>query len=247
MSGPRAQLDHVAIGVQRVYAVAQLVVGELGGSPRGAGRGRGFCFWQWEFAGGGALEVLEPDGPPDGFLHRFLARRGPGIHHVTYKVKDLREALDHAKARGYGVVGFDDSQPSWIEAFLHPKSAPGIVVQIVESHPELWGEGEGPGLDYPPAPAPAPPARLLGLSLAVREASRARDLFEALLGGECREREGRLLFRWPDSPLRIAVTVDADREEGPLALEWQAERPLPLPRGRHGALGVEMVQREERE
>jgi catechol 2,3-dioxygenase-like lactoylglutathione lyase family enzyme len=245
MSGTRVQLDHVAIGVPQVRAVAPVVVGALGGQPRGAGRNRGFCFWQWEFEGGGALEVLEPDGPPGGFLERFLARRGAGVHHVTFKVPDIRESLDHAKARGFGVVGFDDSSPAWIEAFLHPKSAPGIVVQIVESHPELYADFEGPSLAFPPAPAPAAPARLLGLALRVRDAARARDLFEGLLDGAGRERDGRSVFEWPESPLRIAVTPDAAGEEGPLALEWSAPHALALPRGRHPVLGIELVQREE--
>jgi len=247
MSGPRVQLDHVAIGVPQVAAVTPVLVGALGGRPRGAGRNRAFCFWQWEFAGGGALEVLTPDGPPGGFLERFLARRGAGIHHVTYKVPEIRDALDHAKTRGYEAVGFDDSSPSWIEAFLHPKSAPGIVVQLVESHPELYGEFEGPELAFPPAPAPAAPARLLGLSLSVRDAARARDLFEGLLDGRCHEHAGRLVFRWPDSPLAIAVTTDATREEGALALEWSAPRALAFPRGRHPELGVALVQQEETE
>ena len=68
------------------------LVGELGGAPFAAGPGLGFRFWQLAFARGGLIEVLEPDGPPDGFLHRFLAARGPGIHHVTFKVPDLRAA-----------------------------------------------------------------------------------------------------------------------------------------------------------
>jgi hypothetical protein len=237
------QLDHVAIGVEDVARVAP-VVGELGGSPRGAAVGRGFRFWQWEFAGGGALEVLVPDGPPGGFLHRFLATRGAGMHHATFKVQDIRAVLDHAKARGYAVVGFDDREPSWIEAFLHPKSVPGIVVQVVEAHPELDGPS-GPGLQYPPTTPARARARLLGLSMSVRSEARARALFEDLLRGACREQAGRLVFHWPASPLRIAVTVDPARDEGPLALELSASRPLALPRGAHPALGVTLVQVEE--
>jgi methylmalonyl-CoA/ethylmalonyl-CoA epimerase len=136
MSEASVQLDHVAVGVPAISGVARLIGGTLGGRPRGAGPGRGFRWCQWEFEGGGALEVLEPAGPADGFLHRFLAQRGPGVHHATFKVPDIRIALDHAKALGFHVVGFDDSQPSWLEAFLHPKSTPGLVVQIVEAHPE---------------------------------------------------------------------------------------------------------------
>jgi methylmalonyl-CoA/ethylmalonyl-CoA epimerase len=245
MQGVLVQLDHVAVGVPDVATVVPVVVGALGGRPRGAGPGRGFRFWQWEFAGGGALEVLEPDGPPGGFLHRFLARRGPGVHHATFKVPDIHAALDHAKAQGFRVVGFDDSSPSWIEAFLHPKSTPGIVVQIVEAHPPAEGYG-GPEMPYPPAQSvPPAPARLLGLHMTVQDARRARALFEGPLCGAGRELNGRLVFRWEGSPLRIAVTLDPAREEGPLALEVAAPRRLALSRDAQAALGVEIVQVEE--
>ena len=49
---------------------------------------------------------------PDGFLHRFLAMRGPGPHHVTFKVRDIRASLEEARACGYTPVGFDDRSPS---------------------------------------------------------------------------------------------------------------------------------------
>src|SRR4030095_6575510 len=75
---------------------------------------------------------IEPAGD-DGFLHRFLAQRGPGVHHVTFKVPSTRAACDRARALGLNPVGFDDSDPGWIEAFLHPKESLGIVVQFAES------------------------------------------------------------------------------------------------------------------
>jgi methylmalonyl-CoA/ethylmalonyl-CoA epimerase len=245
MAQGRIELDHIAVGVPQVAGVVPVVVGVLGGRPRGAGPGRGFRFWQWEFAGGGALEVLEPDGPPGGFLHRFLAKRGPGVHHVTFKLPDIRAAMDHARAQGFEVVGFDDSSPTWIEAFLHPKSAPGVVVQIVESHPPEGGT-DGPETPYPPAPeAPPEPVRLLGLHLGARDERRARRLFEDLLGGECSAQRGRHVYRWPGSPLRIALTLDPARDEGALALEVAAARPLALPPKALTQIGVEIARVEE--
>jgi methylmalonyl-CoA/ethylmalonyl-CoA epimerase len=241
----RAKLDHVAFGVPDVAPVARALVGELGGRARDAGPGGGFVFWQWEFAGGGALEILVPDGPPGGFLHRFLDVRGAGPHHVTFKVADIRAELTRARELGYEPVGFDDTFPSWIEAFLHPKQAQGIVVQLAESHPELEGEGSFVRPPFPPTPPPADAVTLLGLRLSSRSEERARRQWETLLGGHAKASDGRLVFRWPESPLRVAVHVQPDAPEGPLALEVAAPRRLALPEGPYPALGLPVVQMED--
>jgi len=242
VSAGAVQLDHVAFGVPTVAGVVPLLVGELGGRERGAGPGGGFQFWQWEFDGGGALEILEPDGPPGGFLHRFLdARGGPGPHHLTFKLPDIRGAMQRAGELGYDVVGFDDSSPSWVEAFLHPKQAQGIVVQLVESHPELSGD-DWQAPPYPPAPPERPAAvRVVGLRLACKAEARARRQWQELLSGECSAHGSDLHFSWPDSPLRVAVRIDPALPEGPLALEITSDRELRLPEGPHPALGLPVV------
>jgi hypothetical protein len=79
----------------------------------------------------------------------------------------------------------------------------------------------------------------------VQNARRARALFEDLLAGSAREVDGRLIYRWQDSPLRIAVSLDPAREEGPLALEVATPRRLALARDAEAALGVRIVQVQE--
>lgn len=248
MSVLETQLDHIAFGVSRVADLVPFVVEELGGRERDVGPGVGFRWWQWEFEGGGALEILEPDGPPDGFLYRFLAARGgPAPHHVTFKVPDIRHAMERARAMGHDVVGYDATSPSWMEAFLHPKRAQGIVVQIVESHPELADWPDDGTFVFPPSQAdPPPPVRLLGLRLAARSEERARAQWQELLGGACTREAGGLVFRWPESPLRVAVRIDEALPEGPIALEIATDRALRLPEGPHPALGLPVVCREER-
>jgi len=76
------------------------------------------------------LEPLTPDGP----IAKFIERRGPGIHHVCYRVADLDVALDRARAAGYRLV---DEQPrhgfgGHRVAFLHPKSTAGILIELTE-------------------------------------------------------------------------------------------------------------------
>ncbi len=234
-------LDHVAIGVPDVGAVPPFLVGELGAKSYASGPGGGYRFWQWTFEGGGKLEILQPHGPAGGFMHRFLDSRGPGVHHVTFKVPDLRVAADRARDLGYDVVGYDDSMPGWKEAFLHPKQAQGVVVQLAESDESVSVPYEAPPFPAD-APAPADPVRLVGLRLAAKDGPAARRQWEELLGGACREAGGGLEIRWPDSPLRIAVDVDASAEEGPRAVEVAAARALALPEGPHPVLGAAFVQ-----
>ena len=107
----RIHFDHIAIATHRMADAPAVLVGVLGGTPTGDGGPSGAYTWgHWRFAGGGRLEILEPLGA-DGFLHRFLATRGPGIHHVTFRVPSLAEACERAGAHGLRIVGRDESGP----------------------------------------------------------------------------------------------------------------------------------------
>src|SRR5215813_8639430 len=118
--------------MSRMADAPAVLVGQLGGAPAHGGSSPRYRFGQWRFEGGGRVEVLEPAGR-DGFLARFLEARGAGIHHVTFRVPSLADACARARARGYDIVGRDESDPEWKEAFLHPKQALGIVVQFAET------------------------------------------------------------------------------------------------------------------
>jgi methylmalonyl-CoA epimerase len=84
-------------------------------------------------AGGGDLELLESTDP-DGPVGRFLARRGPGVHHVTLRVEDLAATLAALAARGVELL---DREPrpgaeGARIAFLHPRSTGGILIELCE-------------------------------------------------------------------------------------------------------------------
>jgi methylmalonyl-CoA/ethylmalonyl-CoA epimerase len=230
------QLDHIAIATHRLTDAPPLLVGVLGGVPFFGREADVFRFGQWEFEGEGRIEILEPRGA-DGFLHRFLAARGPGIHHVTFKVPSLRETCDRAEALGYGIVGYNDASPYWKEAFLHPKEALGIVVQLAQ----MAGKGptRGKWRTAPPGPAdPPPPVRIVGLRTRAHTAERAQRQWRELLGGTASPEEGLLVYRWPGSPLRIAVEIDAAGEEGPIQIDVDSPRPLAPLDTPHTALGT---------
>ncbi|HVR28833.1 MAG TPA: VOC family protein [Thermoanaerobaculia bacterium] len=235
----RVAFDHIAIAVPRIEDALPFLVGELGGRPAGGGAAPGFRFRQWIY-GGGKLELLEPAGRAGGFLHRFLERRGPGVHHLTFYVPDLAAACADAEEHGFPVVQRDVSDPEWKEAFLHPKAALSIVVQLVErSGP---GSDQASGARAPASGDPEPGAlgvELVGLRLAAADLGRARRLWGALLGGSCRVQGDELEVRWPGSLLRLLVRRTVEVEpEGPTAVELACLRPVVLPRGRHPVLGT---------
>lgn len=76
------------------------------------------------------LAPLDPAGP----IARFLERRGPGIHHICYRVPDLDRALDACRQAGYRLV---DQTPRIGAggrriAFVHPKATAGILLELTE-------------------------------------------------------------------------------------------------------------------
>lgn len=87
---------------------------------------------QFVYPNGSKLEILEPLGE-NSFLHKFLRERGPGVHHMTFKVSNIEKLAAHLKAQGYRVVGENYSNPHWKECFISPLSANGTVVQLAES------------------------------------------------------------------------------------------------------------------
>ena len=231
---PSVSFDHIAIAVPRMADAPAFLAGVLGGAPAFGADSGVYRFGQWRYDGGGRIEILEPRGA-DGFLHRFLAGHGPGIHHVTFKVPSLREACDRAQALGYAIVGLDDRNPHWKEAFLHPREALGIVVQLAESSgakpPRRW--------QAPPGPAdPPPPVTILGLRTRARAADRVHRQWGEVLRGTATESADGLVYRWPDSPMRIAIDVDPAADEGPVAIEIAAARDVALPAGPHPVLGA---------
>jgi methylmalonyl-CoA epimerase len=81
----------------------------------------------------GDVELLEPRGP-ESTVARFLERRGPGLHHIAYRVPEITEALESAKAEGFRLI---DPEPrpgagGHLVAFLHPASTGGILIEFVQ-------------------------------------------------------------------------------------------------------------------
>jgi methylmalonyl-CoA/ethylmalonyl-CoA epimerase len=86
-------------------------------------------------AGETTIELLEPTSP-DSPIHRFIERRGEGLHHLTLETDNLAERLQKLKRTNVALI---DEQPRVGAggakiAFLHPKSAHGVLVELCEPH-----------------------------------------------------------------------------------------------------------------
>ncbi len=84
-------------------------------------------------AGDALVELLEPQAA-DSPIAKFVATKGPGIHHVCFSVDDLDDTL--AKAKAAGIVLIDEQPRIGAEgkriAFLHPKSTGGVLIELTE-------------------------------------------------------------------------------------------------------------------
>jgi catechol 2,3-dioxygenase-like lactoylglutathione lyase family enzyme len=216
-------LDHVAIAMDDVALGWPRYRAELSGSWLGGSETPGFYCGQLEFANGMKLELLHPCRVDENdFLARFLARSGPGPHHLTFKVPDLLAALDDVRATGFEPVAVNLSDPTWKEAFLHPKAAPGIVVQLAQSSDGFAPEPEPPNF---PAANGNVPAALEGVVHLVADLDSARALFVELLAGtitnEDKTPDGHVLdLAWP-GPGRLRLI----EPESDALRSWLGPRP----------------------
>lgn len=130
MAEPR--IAHVGIAVENLDAALPFYRDVLGLSPHPPEVADGATIVSLPF-GESEIELLEPRDP-DGPIGRFLARRGPGIHHICYRVVDLDAALAACRAQGYRLV---DETPRIGAggkriAFIHPKATSGILLELTE-------------------------------------------------------------------------------------------------------------------
>jgi catechol 2,3-dioxygenase-like lactoylglutathione lyase family enzyme len=239
-------LDHVALAALDTSDALRFLTGELAGTVIFGGQSIGFRpmqVWVGTADGDGMpVELLEPWATDQNdFLARFVAKHGAGPHHLTFKVKNLADALERVRATGLTPVNVDVSDPEWKEAFLMPKEAHGTVVQLAESHGHPEGRAEllqhvaahGPNA-HPrwwndPAPPAGPPARLRRVVLRTPVLADAVEFFSRTLEGVVeRESDQRVELVWPRGA-RLALEQHSEAAPGVDRLEvdgLRAERTL---------------------
>jgi methylmalonyl-CoA/ethylmalonyl-CoA epimerase len=123
---------HIGIAVPSITEALRFYRDVLGLSPERPEAADGATIVSLRF-GDVDVELLEPNDPASS-VAKFLAKRGPGIHHVCYRVPDLDAALERCRSAGYQLI---DEKPRRGAggrriAFLHPKTTSGILLELTE-------------------------------------------------------------------------------------------------------------------
>ena len=128
------RIDHIGVAVEDLDAAVELYK-ERFGMPeqhREVVEEQGVEAVLLEI-GEGHVELLRPLGP-DTAVGKFLASKGPGLHHVAYQTTDIDAALEQVKAAGLRLI--DETPRIGIRgsrvAFLHPKATGGVLTELVE-------------------------------------------------------------------------------------------------------------------
>ena len=128
----RPRIAHVGVAVDDLEAALAFYRDVLGLAPHPPETADGATIVSLSL-GESEVELLHPQSD-DSPVAKFLARRGPGIHHICYRVPDLDQALERCRAEGYRLV---DEVPRIGAggrriAFVHPKSTAGILLELTE-------------------------------------------------------------------------------------------------------------------
>ena len=173
-----AVLDHLAIGMPALTDGWELFSGILGGTWVYGDDSPGYWWGQLRFAAGPKIELLTPTGGPDAaFLERFLAAHGAGPHHLNFIVSDIERTLSRLRSLGLEPIGVNLDNPYWKEAFVHPRDAHGIVIQVAQQA----GEPRRPAPSE--LPEPGPPTRFDLIEHHVHDLQGATRLFREALDG----------------------------------------------------------------
>lgn len=200
--GFTARFDHVSLALHRMTDGWPTLAAALGGRYADRGNVVGYSWLQLRFANGFVVETLHPEeidaeaesrtggeatdgaAKPDhrgDFVRRFLDRRGPGPHHLTFTVDDLDAAMEALSAAGMTPGVVDRTDPQWQEA-LYGAATLGIVLQIVQRADTLESEPEPPE-GFPELGYDHPVASLGRVVHAVVDLEGAVSLFRDALGG----------------------------------------------------------------
>ena len=136
---PAAQnIDHIGIAVHSIDAAAETYQSILGVSVERSSnlpeRGLEIAFAS---VGNSRIELLAPIHDRSE-VSSFLAKRGEGVHHICFRVADIEASVAELKKRGVAIIGDEirmGAHQSKV-AFVHPKTAHGVLIELVEENPE---------------------------------------------------------------------------------------------------------------
>ena len=129
-----SRIDHIGVAVEEIEPAVALYRDsfQLGVAHREVVEEQGVEAVLLD-VGENHVELLAPLGAETP-VGRFLARQGPGLHHVAYQVQDIEAALDACRAAGLRLI--DERPRSGIRgsrvAFMHPSATGGVLTEIVQ-------------------------------------------------------------------------------------------------------------------
>ena len=128
------ELDHIGIAVQSLTEGAQFYR-SLGWQESSVEevKSEKVRVMMFEFQNQSRIELLEPT-TKDSVIAKFLEKRGPGIHHICMRVKNIEATLKNLKAQGIRLVHEKPFQGAHncLVAFVHPESTGGVLVELSE-------------------------------------------------------------------------------------------------------------------
>lgn len=128
------KIEHLGIAVENIDAGIKLYEQLLDGScykiEEVESEGVKTAFFQ---IGDSKIELLQPTSE-ESAIAKFIDKKGEGLHHVAYAVKNIEAKIEDLKAQGYRMI-HDHPKPGADNkkiAFLHPKSTKGVLVELCE-------------------------------------------------------------------------------------------------------------------
>ena len=130
------RISHIGIAVDNLDEASRFFKDTFGLSPTAAE-----TFGELKFS---FLPVAETDlellqsTTEQGVISKFIAKKGQGIHHISFEVDDIQAELDRLKEKGLQLINetpYRNAHNEWV-AFIHPKSTYGILVELIQSSSE---------------------------------------------------------------------------------------------------------------
>ncbi len=128
------KIEHIGIAVKDLEAANQVYQSLLGQEPYKTesveSEGVNTSFFK---CGGSKIELLEATNE-NSPIARFIAKKGEGVHHVAFAVEDIKAEIRRLKKEGFVVLNEEPKRGAdnkWV-AFLHPKSANGVLIELCQ-------------------------------------------------------------------------------------------------------------------
>ncbi|HEY0655243.1 MAG TPA: methylmalonyl-CoA epimerase [Chryseosolibacter sp.] len=126
------KLEHIGIAVKDLQSANRLFSGLIGKKhykiEEVESEGVRTSFFE---IGGVKIELLEATRP-DSPIARFIEKKGEGIHHLAFEVKDIQQSIEHYQKEGFQLINTQAKKgaDNKMIAFLHPKSTQGVLVEL---------------------------------------------------------------------------------------------------------------------